>query len=180
MVSEVRSLQEKVSNLEIARICDSPFSDYNIICQDAHERSLKAINRMVFNIPSVANSEAIAILVNNLFRNLAIQCFYISVKWVGRSGSRPHSIVVEFNSPSDVHTVLKSKRKMRNFECWSKVWIHEAFTIMQHKQLLGLRSELKRLHDNGDDDWIIRYSNGFPQLAKKSFNNSTLANRKTE
>ncbi|XP_060871373.1 uncharacterized protein LOC132945618 [Metopolophium dirhodum] len=41
---------------------------------------------------------------------------------------------------------------------------------MQRKQLSGLRSELKRLHDSGDHGWVIRNSYGSPKCDR---NNTT-------
>jgi len=49
---------------------------------------------------------------------------------------------------------------------------------MQRKQLSGLRSELKRLHDNGDHGWVIRNSYGRPKLVRNNLGQSTPANAK--
>jgi len=74
--------------------------------------------------------------------------------------------------------VLKSKRKLRNLERWKNVWIHEDLTLMERKQLSGLHSELKRLHDSGDHGWVLRNSYGSPKLVRNNRGQSTPENAK--
>jgi len=140
----------------------------------------KANNFMIFNVPPSANenSQTLNVMVDDLFQDLAIQCPYTSVKRIGPVGSRPRPIVVQLNSQTNVHMVLKSKRKLRNFERWNNIWINEDLTLMQQKQLSGLRSELKRLHDSGDYGWVIRNSYGSPKLVRTNPGQSTTENTK--
>ncbi|CAI6370171.1 unnamed protein product [Macrosiphum euphorbiae] len=132
------------------------------------------------NVPLSANknSETLNVLVDHLFQDLTIQCQSTSVKRIGPVGSRTRPIVVQLNSPTDVHMVLKSKRKQRNLERWKNVWIHEDLTLMQRKQLSGLRSELKSLYDSGDHGWVIRNSYGSPKLVRTNPRQSTTENTK--
>lgn len=105
---------------------------------------LKAKNLMLFNVLSVADEtpEQISNILHDLFRNLSVQCNYISTKRIGRDGPRPRPIVVELCSPFDVRMVLKTKSIMRNFKQWNKVSISEDLTLIQRKQLSALRSDL--------------------------------------
>lgn len=176
---EVKSLHEKVSKLESKHHCGPATHEHNIF-QESLERMSKANNFMIFNVPSSANenSETLNVMVDDLFQDLAIQCPYTSVKRIGPVGSRPRPIVVQLNSQTNVHMVLKSKRKLRNFERWKNIWINEDLTLMQRKQLSGLRSELKRLHDSGDHGWVIRNSYGSPKLVRTNPGQSTTENTK--
>jgi len=91
--------------------------------EESLERLSKANNFMIFNVPLLANenSDTSKVLVDDLSQDLAIQCPYTSAKQIGPIGSRPRPIVVYLNSPSNVNIVLKSKRKLRDFEHWKNV-----------------------------------------------------------
>jgi len=49
---------------------------------------------------------------------------------------------------------------------------------MERKQLSGLHSELKRLHDSGDHGWVLRNSYGSPKLVRNNRGQSTPENAK--
>lgn len=119
---EVKSLHEKVSKLESEHHCGLATHEHNIF-QESLERMSKANNFMIFNVPPSANenSETLNVMVDDLFQDLAIQCSYTSVKRIGPVGFRPRPIVVQLSSKTNVHMVLKSKRKLRNFERWKNI-----------------------------------------------------------
>jgi hypothetical protein len=131
---EVKSLQEKMSRLENIPPGGVFSTNYDVY-QESHQRLLKASRLMVFNVPPLAdeNPQQISKLVVDLFRDLSIQSTNISARRIGNVGSHSRPIFIEFNSPSDVRLILKSKSKMRNFERWKKTWISEDLTRMQHK-----------------------------------------------
>ncbi|KAL3279087.1 hypothetical protein HHI36_016601 [Cryptolaemus montrouzieri] len=90
----------------------------------------------------------------------------VKVLRVGKSTpDHPRALKVVTSSASKVKIVLKNKASVKNSGRFSTMRIDEDFTEMQRKQLKGLRSDLSRRKENGENI-TIKYVCGSSTIVK--------------
>lgn len=166
--SEVLLLRERVIQLEHSHSSIQP-SDFDIV-KESRDRMQKENNLIIFNVTdSISEDSSVDInSANEIFQELSSPILVSNAKRLGKPGNRPRPILVQLNSPSEVHSILRVKSKIRNSTRWKNVSISMDMTEIQRNLMKSLRSQLKAKRDRGDTSWYIKYVAGVPKLVQKN------------
>lgn len=162
--SEIQLLRSRVIQLEHSQ-------SHNVdVIQESHDRLLKEKNLIIFNVPD-SDTEASSVttsLVNEIFKDLPNPVSVSNAKRLGKPSNRPRPILIQFNSHSEVHSILRIKSKLRSSTRWKEVSISTDMTINQRNHMKLLCAQLKDKRDMGDLSWFIKYVAGIPKLVQKN------------
>lgn len=168
MSSEIKSLHERITLLENSNT-SIQLPDFDIV-KESRDRLLKENNLIFFNVnDSESEDSTLSIrLVNEILQDLSSPIGASNAKRIGKPGIRPRPILVQFNSPSEVHSILRVKSKIRNSARWKNVSISMDMTEIQRQHMKSLRSQLMAKRLTGDTNWFIKYFAGTPKLVQKN------------
>lgn len=157
------------------KLKNSPKSQYQSndpdIFNEIKSRLSRERNILLFNLPDyehecldIPSKIGIDLFDDLSLSNLKITCS----KCLGNFYSKNRSILLEFDSPSNVLEILKSKNKLRLTERWRQVSISEVRTISQRSHNRQLRFKLSKRREHGENNWIIKYNTATPYLVHKN------------
>jgi len=95
------------------------------LVDEIQEREIKSRNLLIFNIdePNCNECELSDDLIKNLSIDVSISSVVRLCKQSDRTANRPGPIIITFDSPQVVLTVLKSKKSLLNVPRWKNTWI---------------------------------------------------------
>jgi hypothetical protein len=82
--------------------------------------------------------------------------------------SRP--IKIRFTEQSDVFTILRTQRKLKSSIKWSNIRFSSDKTIKQRDEMANLRKILQNRRDKDEQNLIIKYVKGTPQIINTTKN----------
>uniref|UniRef100_A0A6P7GXQ7 Uncharacterized protein LOC114347768 n=1 Tax=Diabrotica virgifera virgifera TaxID=50390 RepID=A0A6P7GXQ7_DIAVI len=170
VVRKMSELQDEVNSLkrELQELKSSPVSsNIELILSEAHERSIRANNLMVYDVPE---SSAIDFqdkirhdtqIVHQIFEKVGHQTKVpdiVKVLRVGQKGrnNKPRPIKIICNNSETVKHIFRSKRRLESFK------ISYDSTKLQQNAFKSAKEELQRRISNGEPDLQIKYINGIP------------------
>lgn len=138
---------------------------------------MRANNIIVYNLPENTNQDQSQDhdKLNNMFNNImAANISIFSCTRLGKYNenniSKPRPIKVILRSSLEAFTVLRSQAKLRSSSDWTNIRCASDRTLQQREHMTSLRNELQRRRNNGEDNIIIKYVRGIPNIINKPKN----------
>lgn len=171
----IDNINYRLSNLEsqIAGPVTLPLRTFEDVVGEAVERISRARNIIVSGVPeSVDAAEASRSIIvttcgsdNNIFATKAHR--------IGKIGSKPRLIKIEFDRRGDVLHVLKNKDKLKT-SIISKYRVFSDQTLRQRNYLKDLRQELSQRTQQGESNLTIKYFRGTPKIVQDNVANQSI------
>ncbi|KAJ3640311.1 hypothetical protein Zmor_003620 [Zophobas morio] len=179
IVKLVKSLKDQIQRLsnEIANIkkevspvssIDKTLSEDDII-NEIMERQQKAVNIIVYNLPESgketsterANDDADKCI--NIIKKKTPNVTIVKCSRLGKPNKdRPRLIKLQLPSADQVLQVLKSYKVENN------IYLNQDLTIKQRNYTYNNRTEFRSRKAKGENDIVLKYSNGMPKIVKKN------------
>ena len=181
VVNIIKSLKDQIEHTshEIASIkkeksvpappITNPSLSEDDIINEIVERQQKAANIIVYNLPESKES-SINERVNddqtrclNILRKNMPDTTFIKCNRLGKaSENRPRPIKLQFASSGQVLQILRSYRVEYN------IYLNRDLTIKQRNHAYNVRKEFRTRKTNGEEDIILKYTDGVPKIVKKN------------
>lgn len=144
----------------------------NEIFQEVFQRQTRINNLMVFNLGLEEDTPELVQISSLLSSKVSRPVEASSVVRVGKPNRNGHKpLKVTLTNANDVSTVLKNRRK---FIDTHQVYIEADLSPAQLKQLNDTKEELRVRRANGEENLILRFTNGIPILTAKNPNPAPL------
>lgn len=172
---ENKKLKEKIKTLEdkiekIEKPATSIGNEQDII-SELIDRQLRANNIIIFNLPETTNQDQPQDYdkLKNMFNNImAVNISDFSCARLGKiiqnDNSKPRPLKVILRNSLEALTVLRSQAKLRSSSDWTNIRCASDRTLKQREHMSSLRNELQRRRNNGEDNIIIKYIKGIPNI----------------
>lgn len=142
------------------------YTDKENTINESVERSLRASNIILYNVPVTAGVNDCD-LVNDILEVIdsSLVASPDDVLQIGSSNNgKPRLLKVRFRNFQMARLCLKKKSALLAHGQYSKVVISDDKTKQQQNILRSLRDELKTRVDNGESNLTIKYINKTPQI----------------
>ena len=133
--------------------------DMEMKMKEVLEREKRRLNVVVMGLPEESEEEdraKIGTIVNSLIEEVQIK--FLVLGRIGKKGEKPRPLRVKFENLEDKRRVLGRARNLKKTEGLDKVYVVPDLTKMQQDEDKKLRSEVKRLRENGETN--VKISKG--------------------
>lgn len=168
--SQIDTLRLRVNSLDTSGCNNSTNPDIKSLIREVHERITKSNNIVIFNaVEEPNNIEFSPIkLAESIFKKIDLSIPIIHATRLGKNSAKPRPIMVKLGSKSEMLSVLKAKRKLREIDSFKHIFIGMDLTITQRTQYNETRRQLEAKKHSGDNGWFIKFIDDVPTLVKKN------------
>lgn len=164
-------LEAKIATMDAAAATSE--LDRETTIREAVDRINRSKNVIIHNIPehtgAVAerkqhDSERVADVINTIGSTYSA----VSVARLGkpRTDGKPRALRVIFPDSYAAKSILRNKKKLLDSPAVSSYRVYDDRTKMEIDYLEGLRRELQRRSDAGEQDLTIKYNRGVPEISR--------------
>lgn len=167
--SELKVVQSNQGNVNRA---DSDTVSSEKIIAEVEERQRRSYNLVLFNLPESGKNTDIEQVADDVDRaqktvlpddtnneNLKI----VSCSRLGKfTDGKDRPLRITFACPQQATAVLKKYKRIRD------LYLNRDLTRLQQNESFSVRSEFRDRKQKGEDDIVLKYSNGIPKIVKSS------------
>jgi len=130
----------------------------------------KEKNVVIFNVPDKLNEDSseTTSIGNSILKFLNVSPKVSTIQRLGSFNNKLRPVLIEMASKTDVFTIMKEKKGLRQSDQWKSIYINMDTTALQRNVMKNLRLELNQKRASDDDSWVIKYVKGTPTLMKKN------------
>lgn len=170
MDSRLKKIEDFINSSQV----EQHLQQENII-QEAVERSLRAKNVILYNVPEGTED---CILANDILEciDLSLVVSPDDVIRVGKiNEKKPRPIKLTCKNLETAKLVLRKGSALKNSK-FSKIFVNSDKTRQQQEYYKNIKNELNLRKDNGENNITIKYVNGIPKIVQNSRPNTSNLN----
>lgn len=170
---KIGNIEERISSIENNRNLNQHSSFEHDVIEELMDRQVRSNNVILFNLPENENEsdlENIKNILSNLNENIGNFTFSRLGKIKSTIPDRPRPVKVRLTEQSDVFTILRSQRNLKNSTQWSNIHFSSDKTIKQRDEMANLRKTLQNRRGKGEQNLIIKYVKGIPKIINTTKN----------
>ncbi|XP_050531542.1 uncharacterized protein LOC126900110 [Daktulosphaira vitifoliae] len=116
--SQIDTLQLRINSLETSMCNNGTNPDMKFLVHEVQERITKSKNILIFNAAEEPNNSELspAKLTEIIFKKIDLNIPIVHAIRLGKNSEKPRPIMVKLGSKSEVLSVLKAKRKLREID----------------------------------------------------------------
>lgn len=180
LMEENRDLKLKISNIEVRILClknnktQTQHSSFeHDVIEELMDRQVRSNNVILFNLPENENDNDLE-NIKYIFTNLNENIGDFKFSRLGRTKStihdRPRPIKIRLTEQSDVFSILRAQKILKNSTKWSNIHFSSDKTTKQRNEMANLRNTLQNRREKGEQNLIIKYVKGIPKIINTSKN----------
>lgn len=172
----IKDLQSVVNNLqaELINLKENKMSDNTeLIISEISERQRREKNIIIYKLEEQVNGTTANKIAADtqkavdIIKSIAPAVVTTNIKTYRlkkNDGNNISPLKVELISRDDVFTILKNKKKLKDYNM--NIQISTDKTLLQRQYLKSVISQLNQRKENGEEDLYIKYLNGKPVIAQ--------------
>lgn len=176
-INELRAaiinLKKEIQTLQVRKTETFAEPDFESIIQEVGERFERRHNVVIFNQPEIESHNSqerndydmttTKSILNALSTNIVVD--RIQVQRIGKyNKDRPRPIKVRLENVSDVHTVIKNAKRLKDSRDFKHVSVSYDRTPLQAKYYRDVKAAFDARIAAGEENLRIRYKNGLPVI----------------
>ena len=175
------SLDARLTKIEssLASVSSPSVSQQEEIIQESVDRSLRAYNVILTNVPENSNVSDVE-LANDILEQIDASAVVQpdGVQRLGKqnSSSRPRLLKLSFKKTETANLVIRKGFVLRQNDNYKNISVRSDKTKKQMNFFNTVLSEYKRRRENGESDIKIKHIHGVPQIIKQNIGNHTSLN----
>lgn len=172
---EIKVLKLSVSTVPPSTAASASLFQTEKVIQEVSERNKRKCNIIIYGRSELINknkteqSEADTVFVKDVLTALNIgDLGYLKPIRLGKydptKQDRRRPIKITLSSEEDVVSVLRASKSLKTTDPWKNIFISRDRTKMQNELYKSVRNELHERLSNGEQNLIIKYKDGIPNI----------------